>query len=452
MNRLTSQQRKFAYLAGIILLIIPITLLGMPSTGELGSGGRLAQLRQTYDLGESTLGDVDPSSATMNFVLLGLRGLAANLLWMQHDEHKRTKNWAEMRADTESIIRLQPHFIKVWQYQGWDLAYNVSAEWDDVKDRYQWVKDGSKFLMKGSERNKKSPELPWESGRVFGQKIGRADEWQYFREYFLEDPDPQIEGPDPDINPEGRDNYLVAKVWFERANDAELRALQGAYSMAGSTEEKKGQRIMDRSLFRSYPARSQLDYAAALQRDGIFDEVTRIAWDEAYRDWTQKYGQEIFHTPGGEIRLEMTKEEIEGETGSEQEADQLAEWVNRYQNMTNYRYWRTRALVEAEPQTVAAHRELYEGGQAFKAGELDKAQELLEAGMEKYETMLTRHPELMIEDLAIEEGLMAVLLWQYIHQLKGTTPPEEFALKGLWVQEQNRVPLLDDQFQRQYLR
>ncbi len=153
MNNLTSQQRKIAYLVGMAVLLSPIIWLGMPSTGGDDKGGRLAELRQQYDLGESNLGDVDPASATMNLVLLGLRGVAANLLWMQLDEQKDTKNWAQMRATTESIIKLQPHYVDVWRFNAWNLAYNVSAEWDGVEDRYYWVKEGAKFLMRGSKRN-----------------------------------------------------------------------------------------------------------------------------------------------------------------------------------------------------------------------------------------------------------------------------------------------------------
>ncbi len=67
MNRLSSRQRKLVYLCGILILLIPIIWLGRPGAGE-ESGGRLAQLRSKYDLGENQLGRVDPTSAAMNLV------------------------------------------------------------------------------------------------------------------------------------------------------------------------------------------------------------------------------------------------------------------------------------------------------------------------------------------------------------------------------------------------
>ena len=54
-------------------------------------------------------------------------------------------------------------------------------------------------------------------------KIGYADESIDYRRYFLSDPDPAFnKGPDPTINPEGKDNFLVGKEWFDLACESEL--------------------------------------------------------------------------------------------------------------------------------------------------------------------------------------------------------------------------------------
>jgi hypothetical protein len=474
MTNMTSKQRKVVYLVAILVLLAPIIHLGMPSSGEAESGGRLAQLRVEYELGESTLGNIDPSSAAMNLVLLGLRGIATDLLWINALEEQKTKNWAQLRTTIDSIIMLQPHYMKVWQFQGWNLAYNVSAEWDAVADRYYWVKEGAKFMDKGIKQNEKIPELYWESGRIYSQKIGRADEWRQFRRYFLVDPDPKYDnGVDQAINPEGKDNYLVAKGVFHAAN---------------AREDFRVQHIMMRALFRSYPYRSQLEYADALQREGIFDTVTQLAWKQGFDEWTGLYGKEEWMSPGGwvileaqredvlrlatrdvqqyaeeeygltiEVNADGTKVEIIDDEGSPEIKKKIEEelkdriklkehWVNRYQDTTNYRYWKIRAQSEAEQVTVEAHRELFQGDVLFKQGKLDEAKATLMSGMAKFQKMLIKYPALQIEDLTIEEGLNAVLLWQYIHQLQQTKPPANFALKPLWDQHENRVPSLDASF------
>ena len=177
MNNLTSQQRKLVYLIGIVVLLIPIIWLSLPSDGtegNKGAGGVLSQLRTEYELGETDLGNVDASSAAMNLVLLGMRGVAVNMLWIELDTQKDMKRWAEMQATTESIVRLQPHFQKVWDFNGHNLAYNTSAEWDAVPDRYYWVKQGAKFLQRGVERNRRSTELYYLTGKILQHKIGNV--------------------------------------------------------------------------------------------------------------------------------------------------------------------------------------------------------------------------------------------------------------------------------------
>lgn len=439
MNRWTSRQRKLVYMVAILVLLVPIVYLGMPATTD-STGGELAQLRQRYDLGETSLGDIDPASATMNLVLLGLRGVAANLLWMDLDHQKDTKNWAQMRATTESIIRLQPHFIAVWDFNGWNLAYNVSAEWDNVADRYYWVKEGGKFLMRGTGRNRQATLLYYDVGKVFGQKIGYADEARYYRRFFLQDPDEQRfkGGPDPEINDAGQDNYLVSKKWYQEACDLELQGFRPVG-------------LMDRSLLHSTPSRSQLDYAQALHKEGSFGEIARAAWEEGYRDWTQKYGQVEMMTPGGKIHLEMTPDEAREATKTTAEAQELLRWLDQYQKMTNYRYWRTRALSESDPVTSEAHRAIYEAGREYQAQHLSEAEQLVLKGMGLFEQVMQKYPELSNEDATVEEAMTAVLLLQNIHRLNGEPLPASYPLKDVWDANQERVPIIEELFQRQFL-
>jgi len=405
MNRLTSRQRKLMYLFGIVVLLIPIIWLGMPATGRGGanadgdfSEGRLARLRREYQLGESTLGDVDPSSSTMNLVLLGLRGVAADLLWIDAIDFKEKKEWAKLRSTVDSIVLLQPHFVQVWQFQGWNLSYNVSAEWDSVKDRYYWVKEGGKFIRKGTERNEQIPDLYWYNGDILGKKVGRSDEWKQFRKFFVHDPNTKrFHGhTDPEFNElELPDNYLAAREKFRTANER---------------EDKHVQHVMMRALFRSYPAHSLMEYAHALQRDGLFEEKSRIAWDDAFRQWTEVYGKERLHSPAGWIHLEATaadidefvrqnKEELERvlpDATDEKKRKFMTYWVGRYQDTTNYRYWRTRALTESDPITMAAHKQIYDGQELFKqqkispgpGGEPSESEQNLYDGLQKYAVVL----------------------------------------------------------------
>ena len=439
MNKLTSQQRKLAYLGGILILLIPIIALGLPSDGTGGSGGTLAQLRTKYELGEADLGDVDPSSATMNLVLLGMRGVAVNMLYSDFEKQKDRKMWAEMEATTKSIVRLQPHFEKVWEMNGHNLAWNTSAEWEAVSDRYGWVKKGGKFLIQGVKQNRKSTHLQYHVATVYQKKIGIADEAVYYRHYFLHDPDPKFKGGvDQDFNPEELDSYQVAKKEFRKAcliEDTEHRA----------------QHITDRSLFRSMPARCQFDYSAALQKDGKFGDETRLAWQESLSDWTTQYGQEVFSVPVGDlgsgvkfdIRMEMTREEIKREVSNPDDVVLMLDIVERYRKMVNYYYWRTRANCEAEQSTSEAHRNFYAANQAYKNQEFEKARGFAFAGMKSFDEILKKpeFSDLRNEESLVEECLLAVVVWKSIYLLAEESPPADYPLKWLEIEYQGNDQL-----------
>jgi hypothetical protein len=361
--------------------------------------------------------------------------------------------------------------VKVWEFNSWNLAYNVSAEWDGVPDRYFWVKEGGKFLMKGVDRNRLAPDLPWNMGRIYGPKIGLSDEARFFRRFFRHDPNPKFGGGvDPDWNDRNEDNYLVAKTWFQRANDVEGKG-------------RIRQTIQDRSLFRSGPARSQLDYATALQKYGFneeYDEHTRVlgykpkdterdeiedrirnqlreqtreAWKIGFEDWTQKFGQEMFKVyyinQDVEFKLEMTEDEIKDLGKTPEKIDVLKRAVNQYQNITNYRYWRTRALSEAEPDTAEAHWQLFAAIEEMKKQNLDKAQAAAEQSMKLFEKVLEKFPMLGDQDDFVEEGATAVMVWQNAQKLNDIKPPEDFPLKELYEKAQPRWQEYKDRLDRQ---
>lgn len=474
LERLTSGQRKLLYLVGIVVLMVFAILLGAPSTGEEASGGQLAKMRIEYDLGESTLGEVDPSSATMNLVLLGLRGVAANVLWMEHEELNKTKNWARMEDTVQSIVTLQPHFLQVWRYHGWNLAFNVSSQWDDVRDRFFWVKKGTKFTMEGADKNKNYAELPWDVGRLVGHKIGRSDEWRFFREYFVTDPDPQESWngklADPAINPEREDNYQVAHQWYDEANRIEAIVY---------AEKGKGQHQMMRELFRHYPARSLFDMADALHREGTFGEVSRSAWDRAYSDWVNKYGKEVFviesgggyywlNPSDGDIARMM---ELDKAAGYEVSNSEKQRWIDARKKVTNYPYWRSRAVLEKEDLMVQAHRELYDGRQLWKAGKTDwtadgppVSVQKLESGLTKFKKMfeslqskqeegeLTEDEKaqslLTEDDNLVEEAMLALMYYHKAHELAEQELPADYPLKDLWERNQELLPTIEREFRR----
>jgi hypothetical protein len=117
----------------------------------------LAQLRTQYNLGQSDLGEIDPASEAMKLATMGLRPVAVITLWEKANEYKMKEDWDNLSATLNQIIKLQPNFITVWEFQSHNLAYNVSVEFDDYRQRYHWVKRGISFL---DRRNPLQPRKP----------------------------------------------------------------------------------------------------------------------------------------------------------------------------------------------------------------------------------------------------------------------------------------------------
>src|SRR5262245_54200890 len=147
------------------------------------------RIHQQYDLGEATIG-IDNGSFVLNlFALGGARGIVANALWDQAIKLQKVQQWDRLEAKIDMITKLQPHFLSVWTWHGWNLAYNVSVEWDDPADKYRYIKRGINFLKQGVERNPRSPDLMWDTAWTYYHKIGMADEAVILRKLFREDDD-----------------------------------------------------------------------------------------------------------------------------------------------------------------------------------------------------------------------------------------------------------------------
>ena len=210
--------RKIIYLVAIAVLLMPLFWLSQPATnavkGVQGSpGGMLAQLRDQYHLSQAQLGQIDPTSVTIKLATLGMRGVAANILWEKATDFKMKKDWTNLGATLNQITKVQPNFINVWSNQAWNLSYNVSVEFDDYRQRYRWVIKGIDFLKEGIRYNERQPRLVWDLGWMISEKIGKADESKQFRKLFKEDDD--FHGSRPLAL---RDNWLVGKEWFDRVD------------------------------------------------------------------------------------------------------------------------------------------------------------------------------------------------------------------------------------------
>lgn len=305
--------RKVVYLAVIALLLLPLYWLSQPSTAATGAGpgspgGALAQKRDEFKLGQANLGKIDPAGETIRLATLGMRGIAAAILWTKADQYKMKEDWTNLSATLEQIAYLQPNYIGVWQFQSWNLAYNVSYEFDDYRERYAWVIKGIEFLQKGIEYNQNEPRLLSAVGWFAAQKIGRSDERVQFRRLFREDDDFHRRQ-----KIQQRDNWLFAKAYFLLAQRAvELGATMPAASSpvfysrpavaesndAEALEDDHGQALESAAEAMAPGSESLEQYEKrAAELDKYYRSATTSAWQSAAAEW-RKLGDRDFPTDG----------------------------------------------------------------------------------------------------------------------------------------------------------
>ena len=261
--------------------------------------------------GKDRLGEIDPAGETIKLATLGLRGVAANILWDRANEAKKTEDWTGFKAVLDQLSKLSAQLR---------LRLAISS----LERVLQHLRGMGRlprplFLGQGGHqvsapRHSLQPNGPSSGLRhrlVHGsQKIGIADERVQFRRLFREDDDTEF--PDHRLRPfNRRDNWLVGQEYFEQA--VSLVDDRGASI-----------RTMNPLTYFCQPAMCQINFANGLEEDGIFEEKAKVAWEEAVRRWDDYGNRELPATEGFMERLNEQELLTERAAKTAAELDALA--------------------------------------------------------------------------------------------------------------------------------
>jgi hypothetical protein len=325
--------RKIIYIAIIGGLLIPLSMISRPEVADpdgqiVDSGGRLSQMRREYKLAQASISEIDPTSEAMKLASMGLRGVAVNVLWMQALEHQKNEDYDKLAATLQTLTKVQPNFVKVWEFQGHNLAFNVSMEFDDYEYRYEWVKKGLKFLKGGISYNKDDHRMTDNLGFFTGTKFGKSDEKMPFRRIFRKD-DQFHEAMSDYIAPDsydardyGPDSYKMAWHWYDRS---ENMVNNGA------------QQLKSDLMFWMHKPSMTRQQAMILSEEFRPDEVTREIWEDAKVEW-EKYGlTELRNASNVAFNLERMDQYERQLKELREELDQLAPGAREVENENIYR-------------------------------------------------------------------------------------------------------------------
>jgi hypothetical protein len=275
-----SRTWKIVYLISLIIILVALHRVGRPakiivqsggSEARLDLGGYLAQMRHQEGLTESQIGEIDPASNTIKLATFGLRGVAIALLWHRSQEYQKQLDWNNVIATSNQLVFLEPHFTSIWEFLGWNLSYNASAEFDDYRERYRWVIRGIDFLTRGVEFNSQAPKLCKATGWTISQKIGIADENQQYRRLLREDEEFGLRHNCQ--LPSERDNWILGRRWYHQGEELVLQGI----SIGNESD----------FLFFSNSRLNLFNYAKWKRKDGIFGEEAIRAWENAATEWRE---------------------------------------------------------------------------------------------------------------------------------------------------------------------
>jgi hypothetical protein len=184
-----------------------------------------------------------PSLAFATVAMGAFRGLVVDVLWLRAEKLKEQGQFFDAKQVAEWITALQPRFASVWEFQAWNMAYNISVAMPATQpqERWRWVKNGYELLRdKGIPLNPKSILLYRELARIFQHKIGAmADDAHKYYKIQL------ATAMEPLLGPADEEYFkAIAKApseWPQIAKDANIApliaALKAADKAFGKDEE-----------------------------------------------------------------------------------------------------------------------------------------------------------------------------------------------------------------------
>lgn len=165
------------------LVALAVLVVAITAGGSLSRivGRERQDLKLVVSLAETR--GMPPHVALATAALGTFRGLAVDALWMRAGALQDQGLFYEAQTLSQWITALQPRFPRVWAFQSWNLAYNISAASRVPEERWGWVSRGMELLRtRGIPLNPSDADLPMELGWIYFHKVGGKSDrehWYY---------------------------------------------------------------------------------------------------------------------------------------------------------------------------------------------------------------------------------------------------------------------------------
>ncbi len=101
------------------------------------------------------------------------RGLITNIAFIRAEKYKEQGRYYDAYQLASWICKLQPRFPAVWEFQSWNMAWNISVTTYTPEERWHWVYNGVKLIRdEGLKWNPRAVNLYKQLAWIFINKMG----------------------------------------------------------------------------------------------------------------------------------------------------------------------------------------------------------------------------------------------------------------------------------------
>ena len=138
-----------------------------------------------YNSSKSADASTLPPDIALTVVALGpIKGFISNLLWLEATDKQDEKEFFDCLQVSKWISQVQPNNPDVWKYISWNMSFNISGEFSELEEKWQWIDRGFNMLRnKAYLKNNNTEILSDELASIIQTKLnfsGQKQEKDYY--------------------------------------------------------------------------------------------------------------------------------------------------------------------------------------------------------------------------------------------------------------------------------
>jgi len=164
----------------VAILLFGIGFVLLPLEGSV----RAERLRMKYGGARVTFQLREAIGQNLAIALLaGMRGIVADLVWIQSHGFWEKREWLRQYRDIEVVVTLQPQSVMFWDVGQWHMAWNIGygafsdpnnrTRAEGIKREREWHQKAREFLSRGIENVPNQYELYFTMGWLYFEKLSK---------------------------------------------------------------------------------------------------------------------------------------------------------------------------------------------------------------------------------------------------------------------------------------